>query len=267
MDDLKLGFSTVIYENSGLSHQQIVEKAAFLGYQGIELNFKEWPTDFKVDSIKNSLQEYGIEVAAIGTRHMYVTHNLYLTSPKLKVRRKSFEYLTECMKIADELNCNVVQAGWAFQGSILEASYNDAWKIAVNSLKDVSNLCRRYNKIFVVEFACKQNAQLLNTVDETLRMLDEVGEDNVFVMIDIYHVQQENYPLGKCVHKANKKLAYVHLADNERLPPGKGIINFKEFISALKEIHYNGYLIMEYEAKSDIDKSLKDVLNFIKQLL
>ncbi|MBS7614231.1 sugar phosphate isomerase/epimerase [Candidatus Bathyarchaeota archaeon] len=264
---MKLGFSTVMYENSGLSHQQIVEKAAFLGYQGIELNFKEWPTDFKVDSIKNSSQEYGIEVAAIGTRHLYITHNLYLTSPKPKVKRKSFEYLTECMKIADKLNCNVIQAGWAFQGSILETSYNDAWKIAVNSLKDVSNLCRRYNKTFVVEFACKQNAQLLNTLDDTLRMLDEVGEDNVFVMIDIYHVHQENYPLRKCVHKANKKLAYVHLANNERLPPGKGIINFREFIDALKEIHYNGYLIMEYEARSEIDKSLKDALNFIMKLL
>lgn len=263
---MKLGFSTVLYENSDLSHQQIVEKASLIGYQGIELNFKEWPTALKVDLIKNSLQKWGIEVAAIGTRHLYVTHNFYLTSPKPKVRSKSFEYLTQCMKIANELDCDIIQAGWAFQGSILETSYYDAWKIAVDSLKNVGKLCRQYNKTFVVEFACKQHAQLLNNVDDALRMLDEVEEDNIFVMIDIYHVHQENYPLRECVHKANKKLAYIHLADNERLPPGKGIIKFEEFINALKKIHYNGYLIMEYEANSEIDKSLENTLNYIKEL-
>jgi len=264
---LRLGFSTVMYENSSLTYQQILEKAALLGYQGIELNFKEWPSNLKVDSIKDSLCKHDVEVAAIGTRHMFVTHRLYLASPVLNVRKKAFDYLTECMKIANKLNCNIIQAGWAFQGSTLEASYNTTWSQAVKSLKYISKLCRQYGTVFVIEFACKQNAQLVNTMDDALLMLDEVGEENVLVMADTFHVHAENDSLREIVLKADKKLAYVHLTDNERLPPGKGNVNFREFVDALKKVHYNRYMVMEYEPDLEIDSSLKNALDFVRKLL
>jgi D-psicose/D-tagatose/L-ribulose 3-epimerase len=256
-----------MYETSNLLYHQIVEKAGLLGYQGIELNFKDWPSDLEVGPIKASLQKTGVEVAAIGTRHMNVTHGLYLSSPVLSVRKKAFDYMTECMNIANELNCNILQAGWAFQGSKLEVPYNATWNQAVISLKHIGQLCRQRGIIFVIEFACRQNAQLVNTMNDALRMLDEVGEENVLVMADTFHIQAENDSLRETVLKADDRLAYVHLSDSNRLSPGKGIINFKEFIDALKEIHYDGHMVMEYEPGMDTDGSLKNALYYIKNLL
>jgi sugar phosphate isomerase/epimerase len=256
-----------MYETSNLPYHRIVEKAALLGYQGIELNFKEWPSNLEVGPIKASLQKHGVEVAAIGTRHMNITHGLYLSSQVLSIRKKAFDYMIECMNIANELNCNIIQAGWAFQGSRLEASYNVVWNQAVKSLKQIGQLCRQHGIIFVIEFACRQNAQLVNTMNDALRMLDEVGEENILAMADTFHIHAENDSLRETVLKADSRLAYIHLADNDRLSPGKGIINFREFIDALKEIHYDGYMIMEYEPGIDIDGSLKNALYYIKNLL
>jgi sugar phosphate isomerase/epimerase len=81
-----------MYENSGLPYHRIVEKASVLGYQAIELNFQEWPSKLKADPIKESLQKTGVKVAAIGTRHLIVTHGLYLASPSLNVRKRAFTY-------------------------------------------------------------------------------------------------------------------------------------------------------------------------------
>ena len=262
-----LGFSTVMYENSGLLYYRIVEKASDLGYQGIELNFKEWPSKLKVDMIKESIQKTGVKVAAIGTRHLNVTHGLYLASPRLDVRKRAFAYMTECMDIANELDCNIIQAGWAFQGSKLEAPYDDTWNQAVKSLKQISRLCRQYGTVFVVEFACKKNAQLVNTMADALRMLDEVSENNILVMADIFHIHAENDSLKETVLTAGERLAYVHLSDNDRLTPGKGIINFKKFIDALKKIGYDGYMVMEFELETDIDGSLKYALNYIRKFV
>ncbi len=262
-----LGFSTVMYDNSGFPYHQIVEKASVLGYQAIELNFMEWPSKLRADPIKESLQKTGVKVAAIGTRHLYVTHGLYLASPSLNIRKRAFTYMTKCMDIAYELNCNIIQAGWAFQGSKLETSYDNAWNQAVKSLTQISHLCRQYGTVFVVEFACKKNAQLVNTMSDALRMLDEVGEDNVLVMADVFHIHAENDSLKETVSKAGKKLAYIHLSDNDRLTPGKGVIDFKEFINALKKVGYDGYMVMEFEPETDVDGSLKDALEYIRKFL
>ena len=264
---MQLGFSTVMYENSGLPYNRIVEKASSLGYQGVELNFKEWPSELNLEPIKESLRKTGIKVAAIGTRHLNVTHGLYLASPSLNVRERSLTYMTQCMKIAQELDCSIVQAGWAFQGSKLEAPYEDVWNQAVKSLKQVSRLCRQYGTIFVIEFACRKNAELVNTMTDALYILDKLSEDNIFVMADVFHIHAENDSLEETVLKAGKKLAYVHLSDNDRLTPGRGVINFKMFIDSLKRVGYDGFMVMEFEPQADIDGSLKDALGYIKKFV
>jgi sugar phosphate isomerase/epimerase len=98
-------------------------------------------------------------------------------------------------------------------------------------------------------------------------MLDEVGEDNVLVMADVFHIHAENDSLKETVFKAGKRLAYIHLSDNDRLTPGKGVIDFKAFIDSLKKIGYDGYMVMEFEPETDIDGSLKDALEYIRKFL
>ncbi|MFB0522900.1 MAG: sugar phosphate isomerase/epimerase family protein [Candidatus Bathyarchaeia archaeon] len=264
---MRLGFSTVMYEETDLTYSEIVRKADQLGYEGIELNLREWPSESNVDQIKESLDGFNVEVAAIGTRHMHVTHRLYLASPSKNVREKALNYVTECVKIARRLNCPIVQAGWAFQGSKLEAQYDAAWKQAVESLKEVGSRCLEHGLQFVIEFACKQNAELVNTMEEALRMLDEVGSENVLVMADVFHIYMENDSLRNTVLKAGDRLGYVHLADSDRLITGTGKINFPEFVDALREIDYKGYMIMEFNPGSNPDEPLKQALEYTKRLL
>ncbi len=264
---MRLGFSTVMYEETDLTYPEIVRKADQLGYGGIELNFRKWPSESNIGPIKKSLDRSNAEVAAIGTRHMHVTHGLYLASPSGKIREKALNYVTECMKIARRLNCPIVQAGWVFQGSKLETQYDATWKQAVESLKEVSKRCLEHGVRFVIEFACKQNAELVNTMGEALQMLDEVGRENILVMADVFHIYNEKDSLRDTVLKAGDRLGYVHLADSDRLIPGTGKINFPEFIDALREIGYKGYMIMEFNPGLSPDESLKQALGYVKKLL
>ncbi|MEM2935836.1 MAG: hypothetical protein QW231_01505, partial [Candidatus Bathyarchaeia archaeon] len=69
---MKLGFSTVMYEGVSLSLSDIIGKATTLGYEGVELNFRERPSTLDVNGIVGALKTFGVGVAAIGTRHMHV---------------------------------------------------------------------------------------------------------------------------------------------------------------------------------------------------
>jgi len=264
---MKLGFSTVMYEGTNLLLSHIISKAATLGYEGVELNFRERPSTLDVNEIRGALKTFSIRVAAIGTRHMHITHGLYLASPHGKVREEAVTYITECMDLANKLNCSTVQAGWAFQGSKLEAPFETMWKNAVQSLKEVGRRALNYGVNFVIEYQNKNDAKLVNTMEDALRILGEVGCDSVLVMADTFHMNLEDPSPEESILKAEKRLGYVHLADSCRLAPGEGCIDFRGFIRALRKIGYEGYLVMEFEPKPNPDDALGRAIKFIGSLL
>ena len=198
---------------------------------------------------------------------MHITHGLYLASPHGKVREEAVTYITECMDLANKLNCSTVQAGWAFQGSKLEAPFETMWKNAVQSLKEVGRRALNYGVNFVIEYQNKNDAKLVNTMEDALRILGEVGCDSVLVMADTFHMNLEDPSVEESILRAGKRLGYVHLADSCRLAPGEGCIDFRVVIGALRKIGYEGYLVMEFEPKPNPDDALRRAIKFIGSLL
>jgi len=102
---MKLSFSTVMYEETNLPCSEVIARAVTLGYEGVELNFKVRPTELDIETVKEALNRFNVEIAAIGTRHLYVTHGLYLASPRRYVRKRALAYVRECMNMSQRLNC------------------------------------------------------------------------------------------------------------------------------------------------------------------
>jgi sugar phosphate isomerase/epimerase len=264
---MKLGFSTVIYEPYGLDLSQMMERASRYRYQGIELNFKERPEELDWAWIKGLTETHGVEVAAIGTRHMLLQHGLYLSSPNPKVRERGVEYIRKCMELADRWGTHIIQAGWAFQGARLEAGYDEVWGYAVESLKKVARHAEDYGKILVIEVANRFETQLLNTLEQGMKILQEVGSEEIALMADTFHMNIEEAGLGESIRGAGSKIRYVHIADSNRLAPGWGHTDFREIIEALKEIGYKGYLIMEFIPKPDPDTALQHAIEYMRKMI
>ncbi|HQY30481.1 MAG TPA: TIM barrel protein, partial [Thermomicrobiales bacterium] len=54
--------------------------------------------------------------------------------------------------------------------------------------------------------------------------------------------------MGEPIRDAGTQLGYVHIADNNRLQPGAGCLDFSVPFAALKEINYRGYISLECSA-------------------
>ena len=133
--------------------------------------------------------------------------------------------------------------------------------------REVGRRALDYGVNFVIEYQNKRDAKLVNTMDDALRILYEVGYDSVLVMADTFHMNLEDQSLEESILKADKRLGYVHLADNDRLAPGEGRIDFRGFIRALRKIDYEGYLVMEFEPKPNPDDALGRAIKFIRSML
>lgn len=87
---------------------------------------------------------------------------------------------------------------------------------------------------------------MLNDCDECLRYVNAVGKPNVHVMLDTFHMNIEEDSLIDAIRLAGSRLGHFHVGEANRKPPGAdGRIPWKDIGNALKEIQYDGYVVME----------------------
>jgi len=91
----------------------------------------------------------------------------------------------------------------------------------------------------------RYESRLLNTVAETLEVVEAVGADNVGLLFDTFHANIEEADPAAAIGAAGSRLAHVHLADSNRWVPGYGHIDFHAAERALDRIGYGGAVVLE----------------------
>lgn len=86
-------------------------------------------------------------------------------------------------------------------------------------------------------------------------------------MGDTFHMNIEEQSIYDAIKNARRYLAHFHLADNNRLAPGQGHLDFKKIIKALKEIGYKGFVSAEILPKPDQYTAAKLAIEHIKSLI
>jgi hydroxypyruvate isomerase len=98
---------------------------------------------------------------------------------------------------------------------------------------------------------------VLPTTVDALRLLDEVGEPNVLLQFDAYHVQvMEGDPASR-LRPLLDRVGHLQVADNPgRHQPGTGEIDFAAMFQLLDEAAYPGAIGLEYIPQPDTAESL-----------
>ena len=91
----------------------------------------------------------------------------------------------------------------------------------------------------------------LSRSDETLSLFDEVGERNLWLQYDIYHMQRMEGELAATIAKNLPRIAHVQVADNPgRNEPGTGEINYEFLFRRIDELGYDGWIGCEYKPRT-----------------
>lgn len=86
---------------------------------------------------------------------------------------------------------------------------------------------------------------MLNTLDQAVALCRELGHPAVKVMGDFFHMSIEEADLAASIRRAGSQLVHMHLADSNRIQPGKGHTDFAAPFAALKAIGFSGYMALE----------------------
>jgi D-psicose/D-tagatose/L-ribulose 3-epimerase len=91
----------------------------------------------------------------------------------------------------------------------------------------------------------RYESNLVNTAEQALALVDEVGAPTSSSISTPYHMNIEETNLADPVRQCGDRLGYVHIGDSHRGYLGTGTVAFDELFRALAEIGYRGPLTLE----------------------
>lgn len=222
---------------------ETIPALAGLGFDGVELAIRD-PGHLDLDALAAAVERSGIAVPAVGTGQAYVEEGLCLTASEEPVRVRAIARLLAQISAARRLGALLIVG--LIHGPIPpESTRALAEERLREGLGTIARAARTAGVRIVVEPINRYESNWLNTVEEVLDLLDRVGEDNVGVLPDTFHMNIEETDIQAALRLGGARVWHVHLADSNRRAPGWGHLDFAPVVQTLGEMAYSGFLSAE----------------------
>ncbi|MGA2820021.1 MAG: sugar phosphate isomerase/epimerase family protein [Anaerolineales bacterium] len=250
---------------SGTFHEKAA-KAHALGADGLELMTAE-PAMLDIPDLQRHLQAQGLVVSAVGSGAAAIVSGLTLLDSDRDRAGRARERLHELIRFAAQMQAPLVTIG-SFRGRLSTAGSNGRARLAA-ILREAAELAAEHGIRLAIEPLNRYEADLVNTAEQGLAFLDEIGHGSVGLLLDTFHANIEEKSWSEPFQRAMRadKLWHVHIGDNNRLPPGQGMIDFAKVIAILGEIGYDGFLSAELLGQPDPDTAAKCTMARMRALL
>ena len=123
--------------------------------------------------------------------------------------------------------------------------YERQWKTVVKHLKEIAKYAEKKGVTIALEPLNRFETDFINTADQGLRMIADVGSPALKLHLDTFHMNIEEKNQAKSLKKAGAQLAHVHACGSDRGTPGNDHIAWPEIVKALKSIKYDGDVVIE----------------------
>lgn len=226
-----------------LSARERREQLAALADGGYAL--AEWTTRdaarVPAAELRGELDAAGLGLGALGTGAAALRDGLSLSAADPEVRARARARARSAVELAGALG-GLAVVGLLRGGA---AGDRDARARLAEALHALGEDALRAGTRIAVEPINRYEVATLPTLGAVAELLAEVGHPGLAPMADLFHMNiEEADPRAALVAHA-PSLAYVHVADSNRLPPGEGHLPLRELLGALAGAGYDGPLVCE----------------------
>jgi len=164
-------------------------------------------------------------------------------------RQTGVSYIKTCIDIASQVGAKLVSGPMYAEVGKIGLQTPDAKKQrtewAVENMQTVAAYAKNAGVKLAVEPLNRFETDFLNTVDQGLAFLEQIGATNVGFLLDTFHMNIEEKKIGDAIRRAGEKIFNFHACGNDRGTPGEDHINWDEIKRALQDVGYDDYLIIE----------------------
>lgn len=213
-----------------------------LGFQGMEIPMFQ-PSDLDVPEIRTRFETAGLECTVCAI----LPPGINPIAPERGIRQRSIEHLIRCIKATQSLGarllCGPLYAPIGYLPP--HRPTKDEWQWAVEAFQSICETLDRCNVDLAIEPVNRSETFFLRTAREAVSLCQAVGHPRLGVTIDTFHANIEERNVAGALTALGPLLKHVHASENDRGLLGRGHVDFKAIVTALNEIHYRGYLMIE----------------------
>ena len=226
-------------------YKYYVEKVARLGFDILEIGAAPLAdyTEKEVRELKQCADDNGIILTA-GYGPTY-NHNMGSSDPQ--IREEALEWYKKAFEVMAGLDIHLlggaIYSYWPVDFSAINKA--EDWKRSVEGMQTLAPVAKQYDIHLGMEVFNRFENHILNTAEEGVKFVQEVGMDNVKVMLDTFHMNIEEASIGDAIRTAGNLLGHFHTGECNRMVPGKGRTPWREIGDALRDIQYDGTVTME----------------------
>jgi D-psicose/D-tagatose/L-ribulose 3-epimerase len=133
-------------------------------------------------------------------------------------------------------------------------------------LRDLAKEAATKDMTLGLEVCNRYETNVVNTAGQALALADDIGEDNVLIHLDSYHMNIEEDDFVRPVTLVGDRLGYVHIGENHRGYLGSGHLDFTSFFHALVDIGYTGAITFESFSSAIVSPTLSNDLAIWRNL-
>ena len=119
------------------------------------------------------------------------------------------------------------------------------WALVVKNLKVLAKYAEKKGIQICVEPLNRFETDFLNTCDQGLKLIADVGSPALKLHLDTFHMNIEEKSQAAAIKKAGKHLAHFHACGTDRGTPGNDSLQWEPIVKALKSIKYTGDVVIE----------------------
>jgi len=242
-----------------------VARIAAWGYDGVELAIRD-PALVDIDALARIASEHGLRVPAIGTGQAWGEEHLSFTSDDATVRAAAIARIQNHIPLAKRFSAVVIIG--LIRGITPQGQSHDR---SVAYFREAMQACGEAASGSGVRFAIeplnRYETDLIHSVDEGLSFLDQVGMDNVGLLLDTFHMNIEERSLESSIRACGERIFHFHVADSNRWFPGAGHLDFASIVATLREIGYKGWISGEFMPKPDASSAAQRAIAHMAPLV
>lgn len=171
--------------------------------------------------------------------------------PDLRTRDTTLAYLATLIALAERLGATLV-TGPAYGSVGLARALSETERRAergrvIGALREAAEEAAGHGVRLALEPLNRFETDRVNTVEQGLRLCDDIGHEAVGLHLDTFHMHLEERDSGAAVREALRagRLFHLHACENDRGVPGRGQVAWRAVADALRAGGYSGDVVIE----------------------
>ncbi len=242
---MKIGASTFIWVSPFSNRTlDLIDRVKAFGFDLIEICIED-PETIDVAAIAARAKAAALGITICGA----FGPDRDLSAEDEAVRRAASSYLRRCIDCAAALGSPFVSGPmYSAVGKtrlLDQPQRRRQWELAVAGVREAAAYAAARGVRLAVEPLNRFETDLINTVEQGLTLIHDVGADNVGLLLDTFHMNIEERDIPAAIRGAAGHIFEFHACANDRGAPGADHLPWAQIAAALAQVRYDGPVVIE----------------------